>query len=339
MINYIIIIFLIFLFLILYRSYEKKQLSEESDYSMLRKYLIKGTTLATNKPILWIYIPSMPNTRHPKKFGDGHTNAMNQEYVYITIKSIIKANDKSFTICIIDNKSFNKIIPGWEYDLNNMASPIFDNLLNLALAKTLYLYGGILVPYSFLCFRDLIEMYDYGTRDNKLFICENINKSITSHEFTTDRSFMGCKKENPLLHEYIKYSQVIISTDMTDNVQFSGIYNEWFYNHREKLVVINGKRIGTKTKAYNTITMEDLFSETYIPLSKESYGIYIPSNEIIQRSNYEWFTRLSKKEVLSGNTNIQKYMLLTCANAPPVYSWMSFWKVPSDYDSFKPKPY
>lgn len=330
--------FLVILFLILYRNYEMKQMGQESNYSILRRYLVNESALSTNKPILWIYIPSIPNSRHPTKFGDGHTNVMNQEYIFLTIKSIIKNNDKSFTICIIDNKSFNKIIPGWEYDLNEMASPIYDNLLNLALAKMLYLYGGILVPYSFLCFRDLIEMYNYGTRDNKMFICENINKSITPHEFTTDTTFMGCKKENPLLHNYIKFSQVIISTDMTDNVQFSGTYNEWFYRNQEKLVVISGKRIGVKTKTYKKITVEDLFSESYIPLSKESYGIYIPSSEIIQRNNYEWFTRLSKTEVLNGNTNIQKYILLTSANNPPVYEWISFWKVPSGYGSFKPSP-
>ena len=126
---------------------------------------------------------------------------------------------------------------------------------------------------------------------------------------------------------------------MTDNVQFSGTYNEWFYNNQDKLVVINGKRIGTKTKTYEKITIEDLFSETYITLNRESYGIYIPSYEISQRTNYEWFTRLSKSEVLSGNTNIQKYILLTSANNPPVYQWISFWKVPSGYGSFKPTPY
>jgi hypothetical protein len=311
----------------MYRNYERKR---EPDNHIIRKYLVRRNDLSSNKPILWIYIPSLPNSRHIKQFGDGHSNSINQDYLFLTMKSIIKYNDQSFTICIIDNKSFNKILPGWEYDLNAMAPPISSNLIQLALAKVLYNYGGILVPVSFLCFKDLIGMYDYGTKGNKMFICENINKSITysSHEFTTDTSFMGCKQHNKTMLAFIKFCEVIISTPQ--NTEFSGVFNEWFY--KKNVVVINGKRIGTKTKTYKKISIEDLFSETYIPLSKEAYGIYIPSDDIIKRSNYEWFSRLSKKEVLSGNTNIQKYILLTSAHEPS--NWISFWKVPSGIGSW-----
>jgi len=329
MINYIIILILVILFLILYRKYEMKQ---DPDYSVIRKYLVRKD-VNSFKPILWIYLPSEPNSRRIKNFGDGHSIALNQDYLFLTIKSIIKANDTSFTICIIDNKSFNKILPGWEYDLDAIAPPISCHLLHLALSKTLYQYGGILVPPSFLCFRNLIDMYDYGTRGNKVFICENINKSITcsSHEFTTDTTFMGCQPENKLMLEYVKFCEIVISTDTTQNPQFSGVFDDWFY--KKNVTIINGKRIGTKTKSYKTVTIEDLFSETYIPFSKEAYGIYIPNKEIIERVKYEWFARLSKREVLSGNTTIQKMILLTSRDSP---GWISFWKVPSGFGSFKP---
>lgn len=332
--NSLIIVFFVIIFLILYRNYEK----QEDNFS-IKKYLVKDSSLAkTSKPILWIYIPSIPNSRKIKTFGDGHSTNLNQDYLYLTMKSIIKNNDKSFTICIVDNYSFNKIIPGWEYNLNSMAPPISCKLANLAMAKLLYYYGGIIVPVSFLCFKDLIGMYDYGTKDNKVFICENINKSITcsSHEFTTDTTFMGCKKDNQTMLDYIHFSETLIGD--SNNPDFLGLYNEWFY--QQKCVIINGKRIGTKTKHYKKITIEDLFSETYIPLSKETYGVYIPANEIVERSNYEWFSRLSKKEVLSGNTNVQKYILLSSAGDPPIRqnNWISFWKVPSGFGLYGFKP-
>jgi len=338
--NSVVIILLIILCLILYKNYEKKTYSD--NYSMIKRYLVNDSNLAkTSKPIMWIYIPSAPNGRNIKLFGDGHSTNLNQEYLYLTMKSIIKNNDKDFTICIVDNYSFNKILPGWEYNLNDMAPPISCNLLNLAMAKLLYYYGGIIVPISFLCFKSLSGMYEYGTKDDKVFICENINKSITSHEFTTDTTFMGCRKNNQKMFEYIQFSETIISTDYTANSKFSGVYNEWFYEKKVSITVINGKRIGTKTKHYKKITIEDLFSETYIPLSKETYGVYIPSTEIIERSNYEWFSRLSKSEVLSGNTNIQKYILLTSADDPPIRkenNWVSFWKVPSGFGLYGFKP-
>lgn len=328
MINYIIILILLSVFLIIYKNYELKQ---DTNYS-IRKYLVRED-VKSNKPILWIYVPSVPNSRHPKKFGDGHSTSVNQDYLFLTMKSIIKNNDKSFKICIIDNKSFRKLLPNWKYDLNSIAPPISCNLLHLALANILYQYGGILVPISFLCFKDLIGMYDYGTRDNKMFICENINKSITcsSYEFTTDSTFMGCQSHNKTMREYIKFCEVVISTNR-QNPEFSGVFNDWF--KKKDVVIINGKRIGTKTKSYKKITIEDLFSERYLPLSKEAYGIYIPSEEIVKRSNYEWFARLSKKEVLSGNTTIQKHILLASSNESS--GWVSFWKVPSGFGSFKP---
>jgi len=314
---------LLILFLIIYRNYEVKR---EPDYSLIRKYLIRGN-ITTFKPILWIYLPSEPNSRHMKKFGDGHSTSLNQEYLFLTIKSIIMTNDNSFTICIIDNKSFNKILPNWEYDLNAIAPPISSHLIQLALAKILYQYGGILVPPSFLCFKNLIGLYDYGTKDNKVFICENINRSISysSHDFTTDTTFMGCQPNNKLMLEYVKYCEIIASNN-TQNPEFLGLFDEWFYKNKGKIIIINGKRIGTKTKSYKMITIEDLFSETYIPFSKEAYGIYIPSKEVIERVKYEWFARLSKKEVLSGNTTIQKMILL---NSRDTQGWISFWKVPS----------
>jgi len=307
-----------------YKNYESKQ-----DLYSIRKYLVRGQNFNTDKPILWIYIPSVPNSRHIK-FGDGHSTSVNQDYLFLTMKTIIK-NNKSFTICIIDNKSFHKLLPDWSYDLNAIAPPISCNLLQLALANVLYQYGGMLVPLSFLCFKDLIGMYEYGTRDNKMFICENINKGITysSHEFTTDPTFMGCQIHNKTMHDYIRFCEIVISSN--ENPEFSGVLNDWFYD--KGVVIINGKRIGTKTKTYKKITIEDLFSETYLPLSKDSYGIYIPSEEIVKRTNYEWFSRLSKKEVLSGNTIIQKHILLASTESS---GWISFWKVPSGFGSFKP---
>jgi hypothetical protein len=324
--------------LFLYKRYQAKQYVDDNYF--IKKYLVQESVSKTGKPILWIYIPSIPNTRKMQTFGDGHSLGLNQEYLFLTLKSIIKCNNKSFTICILDNYSFHKIIPGWEYKINEVSPPISCNLIRLAMAKVLYYYGGIIVPISFLCFKDLGEMYDYGTKTNKLFICENINKSVTSsqHEYTTDATFMGCNPENQTIYEYVKYMEVVISSDSTAESKFSGATNDWFLE--KDVTIISGKKIGVKTKTYKAITIEDLFSETYIPLSKDAYGVYIPCCDILNRVNYEWFSRLSKEEVLAGNTNIQKYILLASAGEPPIRkpNWVAFWKVPSDVIIYGLKP-
>ena len=38
--------------------------------------------------------------------------------------------------------------------------------------------------------------------------------------------------------------------------------------------------------------------------------IYIPSNEILHRTSYQWFSRLSAKQLLTSDMIISKYMLI-----------------------------
>ena len=45
-------------------------------------------------------------------------------------------------------------------------------------------------------------------------------------------------------------------------------------------------------------------------------GIYIPSDEILNRRNYEWFSRMSPAQVLESKMIISKYILI--ANIPGV---------------------
>lgn len=292
----------------------------DDNYSLVKNYLVRDINISKGRPILWIYVPSVPNSRKIKTFGDGTNTMINQDYLYLTIKSIIN-NNPSFTICVIDNYSFNKLLPGWEYDLNAMSQPILNNMLQLAFSKLLYMYGGIIVPLSFLCFKDLTPLYNYGTQ-NGIFICENVNKSIRDEKFSPDPTFMGCLPNDPTMFQYSLFCETIIS-DTSAESTFLGVHSNWFY--RKNVTIISGEKIGIKTSD-TQITVEHLLSTTPISLSKDAYGIYISETEILQKHNCEWFARLSKKEVLMGNTNIQKYILLTSAGEPPNQPWTPFWK-------------
>ena len=290
----------------------------EDNYTLVKNYLVRDINISKGRPIIWIYVPSVPNSRKINSFGDGTNSNVNQEYLYLTIKSIIN-NNPSFTICVIDNYSFNKIIPGWEYDLNAFSPPILDNMLFLAMSKLLYIYGGMIVPLSFLCFKDLEPLYNYGTQ-NGIFICENVNKSIQSERFIPDPRFMGCLPNDPTMFQYSLFCETIIS-DTSEESKFLGVHSTWFY--QKNITIISGEKIGVKI-GEKEVTVEDLLDNKPLPLDN-AYGIYIPETEILQKHNYEWFARLSKKEVLSGNTILQKYILLT--SAEPSQSWTPFWKL------------
>ena len=79
-------------------------------------------------------------------------------------------------------------------------------------------------------------------------------------------------------------------------------------------------------------------SQDYLNVYPQTYGILIPSDEILKRRKYEWFSRLSHKQVLQSNTIIGNYLLLS--NAPdnqegilePLEirpNWVGFWKTPN----------
>lgn len=335
----IISIFLVFLFIVFY--YFKHQNND----IMFQNYLFNGDNKKINKifenikkPLLWIYIPYEYNSRHWESFGSRSSLHLNQPYLYLTIQSIIQHCSNDFYICIIDEYSFEKLIPDFTLELNNVSNPIKYNLKMLCLLKLLHLYGGMIVPLSFLCFKNLFPLYKKLTKDGKIFVGENVNKNITSqnHLFCPDIHFIGSKSNNPILEEFIQYVQIIISTDFTDESIFLGKLNNWCLN-KKHINLICPKELGTSTTVNTPVLIDNLLERDYIYFSTNIYGIWIPSNSILNRTQYEWFARMSKEQVLKGNTILSKYILLALGSGfvpkivPPneKKDWLSFWKVPS----------
>ena len=76
------------------------------------QYLLDDDTLGkSKKPILWIHVPYEYNSRNWLSFGSRSAFDLNQPYLYLTVKTIIKNCDESFKIVMIDDGSFEKLIP------------------------------------------------------------------------------------------------------------------------------------------------------------------------------------------------------------------------------------
>ena len=194
--NYIILFIIIISLGILYQKYLEKQTRDVSTdgYSDIRKYLLKDKDLdKSKKPILWIYIPYEYNSRNWLSFGSRNSFELNQPYLYLTMKTIVEKCDESFNICIFDDSAFHKMIPNWDINLKLLAGPLITHVRQLAIAKMLYLYGGMVAPISFLCLKDLSGLYKRGTNNGKMFLCEKANANVTSsaYKFYPDMYFMG----------------------------------------------------------------------------------------------------------------------------------------------------
>lgn len=315
-INYIILFSILIVLGILYKKFEDKRLKEEDEYSYqaIQKYLLDDETLAkSKKPILWIHIPYEYNSRKWQSFGSRSSHELNQPYLYLTVRSIINHCDNDFTICIIDDNSFKKLMPEWNVNMDIVSDPILSNVRKLGLMKLLYKYGGLMCPVSFLCIKDLMGLYNKGTRSDKMFVCETVDRNITSttFDFYPNLMFCGAPKECEMVKSLIDFISRTISSDYTAESVFLGEFNRWINKRIEngQINMINGIEIGTKTPHNKTILVDDLLSNSNLDIYKNAYGILIPAREILTRRNYEWFSRLSVKQVLQSNTILGNYML------------------------------
>lgn len=343
---------------IFYRRYEDK-LNRESDkenYDAIQNYLLDDVTLGkSKKPILWIHIPYEYNSRQWLSFGSRSSFDLNQPYLYLTVRSIIKHCDKSFTICIIDDSSFKKLIKHWDIDMTKISDPMLYNMRQLGLMKLLYTYGGMICPVSFLCLQDLGEMYAKGTRGDKMFICETVDRNTTSSttNFYPNIAFCGAPKECETVMQLCNYIQTVSSHDYTAESKFLGQFDRWCMKKVEhgKINMINGLDIGTKNMNDEQILVDNLLSNHYLDLYKNAYGILIPAQEILNRPKYEWFARMSAKQVLESDTIIGNYTLLALSKDGGVleplepltkkaieHEFVGFWRTPLDAPVYGLKP-
>ena len=316
--NLFILFFILIVLGVLYKRFEDKMSREESSdiHESIQKYLLDDDTLGkSKKPILWIHVPYEYNSRNWLSFGSRSSFDLNQPYLYLTVRSIIKNCDKSFTICIIDDTSFKRLIPGWNINMTSISDPILSNMRMLGMMKLLYIYGGMHCPISFLCLKDLNELYVKGTRGEKMFVCETIDRNVTSTDvdFYPNLSFCGAPKECETVRELCNFIQRTASHDYTADTKFLGEFDKWSKEriHSGKINMIEGVEIGTKTVDEKQIIVDELMSNNYLDLYQGTYGILIPSEEILSRNKFEWFARLSPKQVMESDTIIGNYILLS----------------------------
>jgi hypothetical protein len=308
LVSYIALFIILVVLIMLKNRYEDKRLREETDnnYETIQKYLLDDESLAkSKKPILWIHVPREYNSRGWASFGSRSSYELNIPYLHLSVDAIIKHCDDSFTICIIDDFTFKKLIPNWTIDLSITSNPLLSNLRILGQLKLLEIYGGVITPVSFLCFKDLIDLYD----KQDVFVCETRGNYF---------QFAGAAKGSPVLKNVIEVAQRNISLSTHE---FNQVLNKYSLKNKQ-IRLIEGTRIGTKSVDDADILVDDLMSNEYLKLYDNCYGILIPMDELLNRKKYEWFNRLNKRQVLESNTILGNYFLIHRENKKGM-KWVS----------------
>ena len=285
-----------------------------ADYRKLEEYLLNNSSLAkSNLPILWIHIPHEVNARNWESFYSRTNDSPNQPYLYLTIKSIIEKCGKDFNVCLIDDDSFAKILPGWTVDMDRVSDPHKSSIRLLAMLRILLHYGGAVLPPSLYCRKSLSTAINHFFDEDRFFAADMRNESVSAEntDVAPSLKIMGCKRNNKECAEFISYLERIVSQDNTEAIKFEGkasSYIEKQYRDRS-IDLLDAGITGTVDASGRLIGIEELLGQSNIALPLDNHAIYLPTRSILTRLNYRWFARLPVSDVLTSNTFIGVTMM------------------------------
>ena len=301
----------------------------DSEYDIIRKYLLNDSPLyGFDRPKIWIHSKYEINSRKWKDFYSRNTTDLNQPYIHLTIKTIINHCGDDFNICLIDDESFSKLIPSWDVDLASVAEPMRSHLREMGMAELLYYYGGLVLPNSFLCLKNLKDFYLENVSQNRPFVCEAVNHTTNLLKqkqkllFVPDLYIMGATKNDSTILKLIDFLKARNKSPLfTSASEFVGDTSQWCLEaiRDQKLTLVGGEHVGVKTEDRKTILLENLMEEAYLNLNKGAVGIYIPGDEILSRNKYQWFAVLPSEQIISASMIISKYLLASISDSTGDY--------------------
>jgi len=307
----------------------KKSVETDDSAEMIKKYLLNDSPLAgRNRPKLWIHTKYDVNSRKWKSFYSRNTTDLNQPYIHLTIKTIINYCGNDFDICLIDDETFSKLIPSWDVDLTLVAEPRKSSIRQLGLAQLIYIYGGMVVPNSFLCTRNLIDFYRDNISLNQPFVCESVNRTLNVKNqkrkllFVPDIYFMGAPKNNSMMLELVnKLKSINSSTHFSNETEFIGTISDWLITavDNQQVTLVGGECIGVKTNDSKAVLLDNLMEEEMIDFSDDLVGIYIPEDEVLNRPKFQWFAYLPSEQLLQTKMIVSKYLLASITYSTSEY--------------------
>ena len=305
-------------------------LEQKEDQELIQKYLLNETKITemakastatevakATRPKLWIHIKYDKNSRKWSSFGSRSNYHLNQPYLHLTIKSIIQHCGNDFHVCLIEDDSFAKLLPDWRFNMSQLAEPFLSRAREYGMAQLLYKYGGMTLPPSFVCFRNLISFYKKAMAGNVPFVTERVNHhaQITHQDkrllFVPDSYIMGCQQGDATIRKWMELLEGQIGPHFQSQTEFLGVSNQWFLDAIQggAMTLIDGTFVGVKTADRRAILLDDLMEMAPLNLDPTCFGVYIPADELLKRNKYEWYAVLSTDELLRSKPILTKYLI------------------------------
>jgi len=326
--RYVMTVALLLAVSVLYEKYKESEArtDPESDYNIVRKYLLGGQgDSKPGLPVIWIHAGDEINPRWWPTFGSRNTRCLNQPYEMLTVASIVTACRDDFSVCVIHDRDFKELVPGWTVDLDQVADPLRTNMRKLALARLLQLRGGLLVPSTFLAFRSLKPIYDSACASpGGMVVCElqaemgrgpPVGEPGRHKRYPRPR-FMGCRAGSEAMHEYAALLGHITGSDYTAESAFLGEEAVWCLRAAQRGIVatVPPGLLGVEDDNGMPVGVERLLGSSYVPLCSKAFGLYVPGQALRRRTAYGWFARQSTLQALGSDTALGKYLLVAGAH-------------------------
>ena len=307
--------------------------SSDQEYELIRKYLLNDNPLyGFNRPKLWIHTKYEYNARMWKSFGSRSSHDLNQPYIHLTVKTIINHCGKDFNICLIDDDSFQRLIPNWTTKLGDIPEPQRQFHRQLAMMELVHMYGGMVLPNSFVCVKNLYPMYkDTLAKNNRPFVMEQANPYVTRSKktFVANPAILGAQKRDPVIQSLCEYMKGVCNRPMlgSDMSDFAGLVSERCSEaiQQEKMTLLDGIYVGAKTSRGRATVLEDLMQDKDLDVPDDLlYGVVIPADTLLTRPKYQWFAVLHGDEILKVNCVASRLLLrgiLDEANRPDFTMW------------------
>ena len=262
-----------------YDQFRKDRKSQSYDEIVKRKTLEYLKNPINQRPFLWIYVDNVDPSQIPV-------------YKRLCIETIIKNCDDSFNIILLDDSAVKDMLPHWSVPIERLLGPTKMYYRYLAQLELLYEYGGFILPPSFLCIRDLKEMYVSNVlQKKKMIVGENVNPGPDfTQRFIVDPRLVASEKENMILKTYIDFVRRKAQEDTTGETWFDNDYATWCTSRIQNghINMIDGSYLGTKDRNGNVVTIESLVGESAKPPQLSSFvnGIWIPSDQLEDRTQF-----------------------------------------------------
>lgn len=288
-----------------YKDYQENKVQSNKKH-IIDQYLFKNKDSFDNKPFLWLHNDHDINSRKWLDFGSRNTNNINRPYITICLDKIIKTYSDYFNVVIIDDTSFNILLPNNKTNISSLPEPLKTHERKITLVELIYKYGGIVCPNSFYPKDDtLIDMY----KQNECFSFEILNGYMTNDVMIPSIDFIGCKKNNPNIKHFIESIRILNKNDVTNQQDFLRTTNMHLNKMKteNQMVVYDGRMIGTKYNDNTLVTLDDLTKEKHNDFHCSNFGLYIPKDRLEKITSRNWITYLSKQELLNSNTLVGYY--------------------------------